>query len=164
MLPCKCFSVALRLSCILPLFTFSSLQLLNPVQLFAIPWTAAHQASLSITNSWSLLKFTSIGSVMPCNHLIFCRPLLLLPSVFPSIRGFSNESALGIRWLKDWRFSISTSNDYSGLISFRIDLFDLLAFHGTHESSATVFSNPTVQRHQFFESKLFLWSNSHIYT
>ena len=132
MLPCKCFSVALRLSCILPLFTLSSVQLLNPVQLFAIPWTAAHQASLSITNSWSLLKLMSFESVMSFYHLICC-PLLLLPSIFPIIRVFSNESVLPIRWPNYWSFncSISPSNEHSGLISCRINWFDLLAVPGT---------------------------------
>ena len=117
---------------------FSSVQLLSCVQLFATPWTAAHQASLSITNSWSLLKLMSIQSVMPSNHLILCHPLLLLPSVFPSIRVFSNESVLRIRyWPKDWSFSfsISPSNEYSGLISpFRMDWLDLLTVQGTLKS------------------------------
>ena len=100
------------------------------------PWTAAHQASLSITNSWSLLKLMSIQSVMPSNHLILCCPLLLLPSIFPSIRVFSSKSVLHIRWPKYWSFSfsISPSNEYLGLISFRIDLFDLLAVQGTLKS------------------------------
>ena len=108
---------------------FSSVQLLSHVQLIATPWTAAHQASLSITNSWSLLKLMSIKSVIPSNHLILGCPLLLLPSIFPSIRVFSNESVLHIRWPKYWSFSfsISPSNEYSGLISFRIDWFDLFA-------------------------------------
>ena len=103
--------------------SFSSVQLLSRVWLFETPWTAAHQASLSITNSWSLLKLMSIESVMPSNHLILCRPLLLLPSIFPSIRVFSNESALCIRWPKYWSFSfnISPSNEHSGLISFFYD-------------------------------------------
>ena len=98
------------------------------VQLFVTPWTAAHQASLSFTISQSLLKFMSIESVMLSNHLILCHPLLLLPSVFPIIRVFSNESALRIRWPKYWSFSfsVSLSSEYSGLISFRIDWFDLL--------------------------------------
>ena len=102
----------------------------------ATPWTAAHQASLSITNSRSLLKFTSITSVMPSNHLILCRPLLLLPSIFPSIRVFSKESFLRIRWPKYWSFSfsISPSNEYSGLIPFRMDWLDLLAVQGTLKS------------------------------
>ena len=105
-------------------------------RLFAIPWTAAFQASLSIANSWSLLKLTSIEPVMPSNHLILCRPLLLLPSIFPSIRVFSNESVLRIRWPKDWSFSfnISPSNEYLGLISFRMDWLDLLAVQGTLKS------------------------------
>ena len=117
-------------------FQFSSVQSLSRVQLFATPWTAACQASLSITNSRSLLKLMSIESVMPSNHFILCRPLLLLPSIFPSIRVFSNESALCIRWPKYWSFSfsISPSNEYSGLISFRIDRFDLLAVQGTLKS------------------------------
>ena len=106
----------------------SSVQLLSCFQLFATPWTAACQASLSITNSWSLLKLMSIKSVMPSNHLILCCPLLL-PSIFPSIRVFSKESVLHIRRPKYWSysFSISPSNEYSGLVSFRIDWFDLLA-------------------------------------
>ena len=107
----------------------SSVRSLSPARLFVTPWTAAHQAFLSITNSRSLLKFTSIESVTPSNHLILCHPFLLLPSIFPSIRVFSKESALRIRWPKYWSFSfsVSPSNEYSGLISFRIDWFDLLA-------------------------------------
>ena len=110
--------------------------MLSHVQLFATPWTAARQACLSITNSWSLLKLMSIESVMPSSHLILCRPLLLLPSIFPSIRVFSNESALCIRWPKYWSFSfnISPSNEHSGLISFRMDWLDLLAVQGTLKS------------------------------
>ena len=102
----------------------------------ATSWTVAHQASLAFTISQSLLRLTSIESVMPSNHLIFCHPLLLLPLVFPSIRVFSNELALHIRWPKYWHFSFSTSpsNDYSGLISFRIDWFDLFSFQGTLKS------------------------------
>ena len=113
-----------------------SVQSLSCVRLFAIPWTAAHQASLSITNSQSLLKLFSIALVMPSNHLILCRPLLLLPSVFPSIRVFSNESVLHIRWPKYWSFSFSLnpSNKYSGLISFRMDWLDLLAVQETLKS------------------------------
>ena len=116
-------------------------------ELFATPWTAACQASLSITNSQSLLKLMSIESVMPSNYLILCRPLLLLPSIFPSIRVFSYESVLGIRWPKYWSFSfsISPSNEYSGLISFRMDWLDLLAAQGTlrsllqhHSSKASI--------------------------
>jgi len=115
---------------------FSSVQLLSCVRLFATPWTAAHQASLSITNSRSLLKLMSHESVMPSNYLILCHPLLLLPSIFPSIRIFSNESVLHIRWPKYWNFSfnISPSNEYSGLISFRTDWLDLLAVQGTLKS------------------------------
>ena len=107
-------------------------QPLSHVQLFAIPWTAAHQASLSITSSRSLLKLMSIELVMPSNHLIFCHPLLFLPSILPSIRVFSNESVLRIRWPKYWSFSfnISPSTEYSGLISFRMDWLELLAIQG----------------------------------
>ena len=114
----------------------NSVQLLSRVRFFATPWTVAGQASLSITNSWSLSKLMSIESVMPSNHLILCRPLLLLPSIFPSIRVFSNESALRIRWLKYWSFSfnISPFNEHSGLISFRMDWLDLLAVQGTLKS------------------------------
>ena len=107
---------------------FSSIQSLSHVWLFATPWTTARQACLSITNSWSLLKLMSIESVMPSNHLIFCHPLLLLPPMPPSIRVFSNESALHIRWPKYWSFSfnVSPSNEHPGLISFRMDWLDLL--------------------------------------
>ena len=100
------------------------------------PWTAAHQASLSTTNSWSLLKLMSTQSVMPSNHLILCHPLLLLPSIFPSIRVFSNESVLCLRWPKYWSFSfsISPSNEYPGLVSFRMDWLDLLAVQGILKS------------------------------
>ena len=126
-----------------------SVQPLSHVRLFATPWTAAFQASLSITSSRSLLKLMSIESVMPSNHFILCRPLLLPPSVFPSIRVFSNESVLHIRWPKYWSlsFSISPSNEYSGLISCRIDWFDLLAFQGIlnsllqHHSSKVINSS-----------------------
>ena len=115
---------------------FSSVWSLSPVWLFETPCTAARQASLSITNSQSLLKLMSIESVMPSDHLILCCPLLLLPSIFPSIRVFSSESALHIRWPKYWSFSfnISPSNEHSGLISFRMDLFDLLVVQGTLKS------------------------------
>ena len=115
---------------------FSSVQSLSRVQLFATPWTATCQASLSITNSQSSPKPMSIESVMPSNHPIFCLHLLLLPSVFPSIRVFSNESVLCIRWPNYWRFSfsISPSNEHSGLISFRMDWLDLLAVQGTLKS------------------------------
>ena len=130
---------------------FSSVQLLSHVQLFATPWIAARQASLSITNSQSLLKLMSIESVMPSNHLILCRPLLLPHSVFPSIRVFSNESVLHMRWPKHWSFSfsISPSNEYSGLISFRMDWLDLLAVQGIlrsllqlHSSKASTPQHP----------------------
>ena len=115
---------------------FSSAQSLSHVQLFATPWTAVRQASLSITNSRSLLKLMSITLVMPSNHLILCHPLLLLPSIFPSIRVFSNESVLRIRWTKycSFSFSINLFNEYSRLISFRMDWFDLLAVQGTLKS------------------------------
>ena len=114
----------------------SSVQSLSHVQLFVTPWTAACQAFLSITNAWSLLKLMSSESVMPSNHLILCRPLLLLSSIFPSIRVFSNESVLHIRWPKYWNFnfSISSSNEYSRLISVKIDWFDLFAVQGTFMS------------------------------
>ena len=114
-------------------------QSLSCVQLFAIPWTAAHQAPLSFTVSQSLLELMSIESVMPSNHLILCRSLLLLPHVFPSTRVFPSESALQIRWPKYWSFSFSIipSKEYPGLISFRMDWLDLLAVQGTHESSPT---------------------------
>ena len=114
----------------------SLVQSFSHVWLFATLWTAASQASLFITNSWSLIKLMSIESVMPSNHLILCHPLLLPPSVFPSIRVFSNESVLRIRWPKYWSFSfnISPSNEYSGLISFRMDWLDLLAVQGTLKS------------------------------
>ena len=124
-------------------------QALSRAQLFSTPWTAARQASLSITNSRSSLKLMSIESVMPSNHLILCHPLLLLPSIFPTIRVFSNESALRIRWAKYWSFSfnISPSNEHPGLISFRIDWLDLLAVKGTlktllqhHSSKASILS------------------------
>ena len=118
------------------LLQFSSVRSLSCVQLFATPWTAARQASLSITNSQSLPKLMSTESVMSSNHLILCRPLLLLLSIFPSIRIFSNESALHIRWPKYWSFSfnISPSNEHPGLISFRMDWLDLLAVQGTLKS------------------------------
>ena len=118
------------------------------------PWTAARQASLSITNCQSLPKPMSIESVMPSNHLILCHPLLLLSSIFPSIRVFPNESALRIRWPKYWSFSfsISPSNEYSGLVSFRMDRLDLLQSKGL----SRVFSNITVQKHQFFGAQLSL--------
>ena len=133
---------------------FSSVQSLSCVLLFATPWTAAHQASLSITNSRSLLKLMPIVSMMPFNHLILCCPFLLPPSIFLSIRVFSNESVLPIRWPKYWSFSfsISSSNEYSGLISFKMDWLDLLAVKGL----SRLFSNTTVQKHQFFDAQLSL--------
>ena len=116
--------------------TISSVQSLSCARIFATPWTAARQASLSITNSQSLLKLMSIELVMPSNIFILCCPILLLPSIFPSIKAFSNELALHFRWPKYWSFSfsISPSNEYSGLISFRIDWFELLAVQGTLKS------------------------------
>ena len=113
-----------------------SVQLLNCVWLLETPWTAAHQVFLSITNSQNLLKLMSIQSLMPSNHLLLCCPLLLLPSIFPSIRVFSSESVLSIKWPKYWSFSfnISLSNEYSGLISFRMDWFDLFEVQGTLKS------------------------------
>jgi len=133
---------------------FSSVQSLNHVQLFVTSWTAARQDSLSITNCWSSPKLMSIESEMPSNYRILCRPLLLPPSIFPSIRVFSNESALHIRWPKYWSFSfnISSSNEYSGLISFSMDCLDLLAVPGTLKS----LHNTTVQKHQSFGAQLSL--------
>ena len=128
----------------------------------ATPRTAAPQASLFITNSQSLLKLMSFESVMPSNHLILCHPLLLLASIFPSIRVFSKGSVLRIKWPKYWSFSfsISPSNEHLGLISFRIDLLDLLAV----QRLSRVFSNITVQKHLFLSAQLALYSNSHIHT
>ena len=131
----------------------SSVQLLSRVWFFATPWITAHQNSLSVTNSQSSLKLISIESVMPASHLILCRPLLLLPSIFPSIRVFSNESALCIRWPEYWSFSfnISPSNEHPALISFRMDSLDLLVV----QRILRVFSNTTVQKHQFVSTQLF---------
>ena len=139
-----------------PNSVISSVQSLNRIWHFATPWTAARQAFLSITNSWSLLKFMSIESVMPSNHLILCRPLLLLPSIFPSIRVFSNESALHVRWPKYWSFSfnISLSNEYPGLISFRMDWLDLPAVQGTLKSLL----QHHIWKHQFSLALSFLYS------
>ena len=133
---------------------FSSVQSLSRAQIFATPWTAAYQSSLSVNNSWSLLKLMSIESVMLSNHLIFCCPFLL-PSIFPSITIFSSESVVHIRWPKYWNFSfsISVSNEYSALISFRIDWFDL------REGKQTLkrfFSDTIVQKYQFFGTQLSL--------
>ena len=138
----------------------SSIQLLSHVWLFVTPWTAACQASLSTSKSWSLLKLMSIMSVMPSNHLILCHPFLLLPSIFASIWVFSSESALRIRWPKYWpfSFSISPSNEYSGPISFRVGWLDLLAVQGTLKS--------LLQHHSSKVSILWpsLWFNPHIHT
>ena len=142
--------------------TLVVVQLLSHVRLFAAPWTAAHQAFLSFTISLSLLRFMFIESVMLCNHLILCHPLLLLPSIFPSIRVFSNESALCLRWPKYWNFSfsISPSDEYSGLISFRSDWLDFLAVQGTLKDLLQYH----IRKHQFFGAQLPLRSNSHIHT
>ena len=143
----------------LPSVQFSSL---SRVRLFATPWIAAHQASLSITNSRSSLKLTSIESVMPSSHLILCHPLLLLSPIPPSIRVFSSESTLRMRWPKYWSFSFSIipSKEYPGLISFRMGWLDLLQSKGL----SRVFSNTTVQKHQFFGTQLSSQSNSYIHT
>ena len=125
---------------------------ISHVHLFATSWTAAREASLSITNSQNLLKLMFIKLVMSSNHLILYHPLLLLPSVFPSIRVFSNESALHIRWPKYWSFSISPSNEHSGLISFRMDWLDLFEDQGTLKSLL----QQHVQKHQFFGAQLSL--------
>ena len=140
---------------------FSPIQSLSCVRLFATPWTAAHQASLSITNSRSLPKLTSIESMMPSNYLILCCPLLL-PSIFPSIRVLSKELALCIRWPKYWSFSfsISPSNEYSRLLSFRMDWFNLLDVQGTLKSLLQHHSS----KHPFFGAQLSSQSNSHIHT
>ena len=135
-----------------------SVQSLSCVRLFVIPWTAARQATLSITNSQSLLTLIYIELVMPSNHLILCHPLLLLPLFFPSIRVFSNESVLRIRWPKYWSFSISPSNEYSGLISFRMDWLGLLAVQGTLKSLLQHHSSKT----SILCTQLSLESNSHI--
>ena len=138
----------------------TSIQSLSHVQLFATLWTGAHQAFLSITNSRSLLKLMSIESVMPSNHLILCRPLLLLPSIFPSIRLFSSESVLCIRWPKYWSFSFSPSNEYSGLISFRMGWLDLLAVQGTLKSLLKYHSSkPSI----LWRSAFFIVQCSHPY-
>ena len=139
---------------------FNSVQSLSRVWLFATPWIATRQASLSI--SGSSLKLTSIELVMPSSHLILCCPLLLLPPIPPSIRVFSNESTLRMRWPKYWSFSFSIipSKEHPGLISFRMDWLDLLAVHGTLKSLL----QPTVQKHQFFGAQLSSQSNSHIHT
>ena len=132
----------------------SSVQLLSHVRLFATTWTAALQTSLSITNSWSLLKLMSIETVMPFNHLLLCCPLLLLPSIFPSIRVFSN-GRLFVLGGQRYSFSLSPSSEYSGLISFSMDCLDLLAVQGTLKS---------LLQHHSSKAQLSLWSNSHIHT
>ena len=141
---------------------FSSVQSLSHVRLFLTPWIAAFQASLSITSSRSSLKLTSIESVIPSSHLILCHPLLLLPPIPPSIRVFSNESTLRMKWPKYWSFSISISpsNEHPGLISFIMDWLDILAVQGTLKSLLQT----TVQKHQFFGAQLSSQSNSHIHT
>ena len=133
---------------------------LGCVPLFSTPWTAALQASLSFTISWSLLRLMSFELKIPSNYLILCCPLLLLPSIFSSIRVFLNKLALCIRWPKYWifSFSISPSNEYSWLISFRIDWFDLLTVQGL----SRVFSSTTARKHQFLSALPSLWSSSHI--
>ena len=135
-------------------------QSLSPVWLFGTPWTAACQASLSFTVSWSLLKLMSINSVMPSDHLILCHPLFLLLSIFPSVRVFSIESAVHIRWPQYWNFSISPSNEYSGLISFRINWFDNLTVQGMLKSLLQHHR----QKHPFLTHQPSLWSNSRIHT
>ena len=151
-----------HLSAVWSLSSTSSVQLLSRVRLLVTPWIAARQASLSITNSRSSLRCTSIESVMPSSHLILSRPLLLLPPIPPSIRVFSNESTLRMRWPKDcsFSFSIIPSKEIPGLISFRMDWLDLLAVQGI----SRVFSNTTVQKHQFFAAQPSSQSNSHIHT
>ena len=139
---------------------FDAVHSLSCVWLFATLWTVVHQVSLSVPISQSFLKLIFIESMMPSNHLILCCPVLLLASIFPSIRFFSSELALHIRWPKYWSFSISPSNEYSRLISFKIDWFDLPAVQGTHKSLLST----TVQKHQFFGAQLSLWSNSYIQT
>ena len=160
----KCLSWDLNSDLLTPGVLSSSFQSLSRVQIFVTPWTAAPQASLSIANCQSLPKPMSIESVMPSNHLILCRPLFLLPSIIPSIRVFSNELALRIRWPKYWSFgfSISPSNEYTGLISFRMDWLDLLAAQGTlksllqhHSSKALILYSPI--KKNVFESVLMRW-------
>ena len=145
---------------------FSSVQSLSHVQLFVTPWTAACQASLSIINSRSSLKLMSFESVMPSSHLILCRSLLLLPPIPPSIRVFSNESTLCMRWPKYWSFSFSIipSKEIPGLISFTMDWLDPLAVQGTLKSVEHHSLNTTVQKHQFFSAQLSSESNSRIHT
>ena len=145
--------------CAIQVVQLSSVQFSCHVRPLATPWIAAHQASLSITNSRSLLKFTSIESMMTSNHLTLCCPLLLPPSVFPSIRVFSDESALCIRWPKDWSFSISPFN-IQGWFSLGLTGWISLQTKGL----SRIFSDTTFQKHQFLGDQLALWSNSHIHT
>ena len=135
---------------------------LSCVPLFVTPWTSEHQASLYITNSQRLLKLMTIESVMPFNHLILCRPLLLQPSIFPSIRVFSNESALHIRWPKYWSFSFHISPSMNIQDWFPLGLTGWISLQS--KGLSRVFSNPTVQKHRFFSIQPSLWSNSHIHT
>ena len=141
---------------------FSSVQSLSRVRLFVTPWTVARQASLSVTNCWSLPKLMSIESVMPSNHLILCRPRLLLPPIFPSIRGFSNESARRIRWPKYWSFSfsISPSKEHLGLVSFRMDWLDLLVVQGTLKS---LLQHHCSKASILWHSAFFIVQLSHLY-
>ena len=141
---------------------FVVIQSLSCVGLFATPWTVARQATLSFTISQNLLKFMSLELMMPCKHLILCCPFLLLPSIFPSIRVFSKESVLCIRWPKYWRFSfsISPSNEYQGWSPLGLTGLISLQFKGL----SRVFSSTIVQKHQFFSAQPSLWSNSHIHT
>ena len=152
---CIFFSVDIQFSSV----EFSSVQSLSRVWLFATPWIAARQASLSISNSRSLLRLMSIELMMSSSHLILCHPLLLLPTIPANIRVFSNESTFRMRWPKYWSFSsnISPSNKHPGLIFFRMDWLDLLGL-------SRVFSNTTVQKHQFLGTQLYSQSNSHIHT
>ena len=151
---------------------FSSIQLLSRVRLFATPWITAHQASLSITNSRSLLKLTSIELVMPSSHLILCRPLLLLPPIPPSIRVFSNDSTLRMRWSKYWSFSfnITPSNEHPGLISFRMDWLDPIAVQGTlkhllqhHSSKASILQHSAFFTVQLSHPYMTTWKNHSLY-
>ena len=155
----------LWLSCIEIYFQFSSVQLLSRVRLFATPWIAAHQASLSITNSRRSLRLTFMESVMPSSHLILCRPLLLLFPIRPSIRVFSNESTLRMRWPKYWSFSFSIipSKEIPGLISFRMDWLDLLAVQGTLKSLLQQHSSKALSLLKFFSAQPSSQSNSHIH-
>ena len=158
----SCFKMLLVSAVQQSKWAISSVQSLNRVWLFATPWTTACQASLSITNSWRLLRLMSTKLVMPYNYLILCHPLLLPPSIFPSIRVFSNKSVLPIRWPKYRSFSINIhpSNEYSGLISLRMDWLDLLAVHGTLKSLLPHRSSKaSILQHSAF----FIYSNSHIH-